>query len=51
MNKKLRNASKILLIEDEESLAIGLRYNLSEEGYDVEWVTDGNQALEAVREK
>jgi two-component system alkaline phosphatase synthesis response regulator PhoP len=51
MNKKSQNKSKILLIEDEESLAVGLRYNLSEEGYDVEWVTDGNQALEAVREK
>ena len=25
----------ILLVEDEESLAIGLEYNLNEEGYDV----------------
>ena len=37
--------SKILLVEDEESLAVGLIYNLSEEGYKVDWVADGRQAL------
>ena len=39
--------SKILLVEDEASLAIGLQYNLEAEGYETEWVTDGLKALEA----
>ena len=37
--------NKILLVEDEESLAIGLEYNLSEEGFDVTLAKDGKQAL------
>ncbi|MEJ2545604.1 MAG: response regulator transcription factor [Calditrichaceae bacterium] len=36
---------KILLVEDEESLAIGLEYNLSEEGFEVTLAKDGKQAL------
>lgn len=40
--------SRILLVEDEETLAIGLEFNLSEEGYDVVWVPDGRQALEEI---
>lgn len=36
---------KILLVEDEETLAIGLEYNLSEEGYKVTLAKDGKQAL------
>lgn len=38
--------AKILLVEDEESLATGLEYNLSEEGYKVDWAKDGKQAIE-----
>ncbi|MGD8780302.1 MAG: response regulator transcription factor [Ignavibacteria bacterium] len=37
--------NKILLVEDEESLAIGLEYNLTEEGYAVKWAKDGKEAL------
>lgn len=37
--------SRILLVEDEESLAIGLEYNLVEEGYVVVRAADGRQAL------
>ncbi len=36
---------KILLVEDEENLAIGLDYNLTEEGFEVTLVKDGKQAL------
>lgn len=36
---------KILLVEDEESLAIGLEYNLTEEGFSVTWARDGREAL------
>jgi two-component system, OmpR family, alkaline phosphatase synthesis response regulator PhoP len=38
--------SKILLVEDEESLAMGLEYNLTQEGYRVTRVSDGKQALD-----
>lgn len=38
---------KILLAEDEKSLAEGLKFNLQEEGYEVTWVEDGNAAIEA----
>jgi len=40
------NKEKILLVEDEESLAIGLEYNLREEGYEVVRAGDGEQAIE-----
>ncbi len=48
MNKNPYEGSKILLVEDEDTLAIGLEYNLSEEGYIVKWVTDGKQALKSI---
>lgn len=38
--------ARILLVEDEESLATGLEYNLTEEGYIVDWAKDGKQAIE-----
>jgi len=37
---------KILLVEDEETLAIGLEYNLKEEGYVVKWAKNGKEAIE-----
>ena len=46
MKKNKSVGSKILLVEDEETLAIGLEYNLSEEGYQVVWAKDGKQALD-----
>ena len=48
-NKFVR--SKILLVEDEETLAIGLEYNLNEEGYQVIWAKDGKQALDFFHSK
>ena len=45
MNKNKQSGEKILLVEDEESLALGLNYNLTEEGYTVEWAKDGREAL------
>jgi len=38
--------SAVLIVEDEEHLADGLRYNLEAESYDVEVVGDGEAALE-----
>lgn len=37
---------RILLVEDEETLAVGLEYNLLDEGYIVDWVKNGRKALE-----
>lgn len=48
MNKHTLRGSDILLVEDEESLALGLRYNLSEEGYNVDWVDNGKKAIESI---
>ena len=42
----MENKNKILLVEDEESLAEGLKYNLIEEGYDVSWADDGRKAMQ-----
>jgi two-component system, OmpR family, alkaline phosphatase synthesis response regulator PhoP len=49
MIKKLYAGSKILLVEDEESLAVGLEYNLTEEGYKVVWAKDGKKALDCFK--
>ena len=41
--------ARILLVEDEVNLARGIRENLEAEGYTVESVGDGRQALERIR--
>src|SRR5262245_14402715 len=38
--------SMVLIVEDEQHLADGLKFNLEAEGYEVETVTDGETALE-----
>jgi DNA-binding response OmpR family regulator len=43
-------AQRILLVEDDRSIVIGLRMNLEREGYDVELAEDGDTALARVRE-
>jgi two-component system, OmpR family, alkaline phosphatase synthesis response regulator PhoP len=40
------SGSRILLVEDEETLAVGLEYNLHEEGYKVRWAKNGKEAVE-----
>lgn len=42
-------ARRVLVIEDNEELAFGLRTNLEIEGYEVEVAGDGNAGLEAAR--
>src|ERR1017187_3492552 len=37
--------ARILLVEDEETLAAGLEFNLIDEGYLVKWARDGREAL------
>jgi two-component system phosphate regulon response regulator PhoB len=43
--------AKILIVEDEEALALLLRYNLEAEGYSVESVTRGDAADERLKER
>ncbi|NQT24273.1 response regulator transcription factor [candidate division KSB1 bacterium] len=40
--------SQILLVEDEDSLAVGLEYNLTHEGYEVTRAKDGKIALDLI---
>jgi DNA-binding response OmpR family regulator len=42
----MNGGNKILLVEDEETLAVGLEFNLTEEGYLVVWAKDGKVALD-----
>ena len=42
-------ADRILIVEDEESLADSIRYNLEREGYVVSVASDGRRALERFR--
>jgi DNA-binding response OmpR family regulator len=42
----MNGENKILLVEDEETLAVGLEFNLTEEGYSVVWAKDGKVALD-----
>ncbi len=41
----------ILLVEDEQSLARGLQFNLEAEGYKVTWASDGQKALDLLAER
>lgn len=50
MVKKELQGSKILLVEDEETLAVGLEYNLLEEGYLVTWAKNGREAINYLEE-
>ncbi|MCC9607731.1 response regulator transcription factor [Blastopirellula sp. JC732] len=45
---KSKEQTRILVVEDEAHLAIGIRYNLEAEGFDVTVVEDGRSALEVV---
>ena len=38
--------ARILLVEDEEHLAAGIRFNLELDGYEVETIGDGLRAVE-----
>ena len=40
--------SLVMVIEDEEALATLLTYNLENEGYKVEWVSNGMHAIKEV---
>lgn len=41
----------VLLVEDEDSIAMALEYLITHQGYDTRRVADGNAALEAMEEE
>ena len=43
--------SRVLVVEDEQHLAEGLRFNLEAEGYQVQLVDAGEAALEKLKRK
>jgi DNA-binding response OmpR family regulator len=47
----MKEANKILLVEDDPHLAKGLRFNLKREGYEIFLVDNGVSALDQLREK
>jgi two-component system alkaline phosphatase synthesis response regulator PhoP len=49
MNEKTRE--KILIIEDEADLVKGLKLNLADEGYEVDWASDGREGLRRALEE
>lgn len=49
VNDRSEDGARILLVEDNEELAAGIRHNLEIEGYRVEWAEDGPLGLEAAR--
>ncbi len=44
-------SKKILLVDDEPSILLSLEFLMEQEGYDVYTATDGDEALQSVREK
>jgi DNA-binding response OmpR family regulator len=46
---KARDNRRVLVVEDDRSISLGLRMNLEAEGYHVAVAEDGERALEAVR--
>ena len=44
-----RTPARILVVDDEEHLAAGIRENLQAEGYDTEIAHDGEQGLKKIR--
>ena len=43
--------SRVLVVEDEQHLADGLRFNLEAEGYQVQIVETGEEALQRLRQE
>ena len=41
-------AAKIFVVEDDESIANVIKYNLQKEGYNVQIIKDGAQAIDAI---
>ena len=42
---------EVLLVEDDEAIGDLVKYNLERQGFSVDWVLDGKEALERLKEK
>jgi len=42
---------EVLLVEDDEAIGDLVKYNLERQGFSVDWVLDGKEALEKLKEK
>jgi len=42
---------KILFVEDDKTIALGLEYSLNQEGFDVRWCADLSSAKETFSEQ
>lgn len=51
MNKSLKSAPSIMVVEDEDALSLLLRYNLEAAGYAVDSVARGDEAEERLRDE
>jgi DNA-binding response OmpR family regulator len=51
MSENTRERDRILIIEDEADLVKGLKLNLADEGYDVDWAADGREGLRKALEE
>ena len=51
MNATAPDSRHLLIVEDEEHLAIGMKYNFEAEGYRVTVLGDGRQALQVLEEQ
>ena len=49
MNEKRKE--RILIIEDEADLVKGLKFNLLDEGYEVDWAVEGGEGLRKALEE
>jgi DNA-binding response OmpR family regulator len=51
IQEKGKEKDRILVIEDEADLVRGLKLNLADEGYEVDWAADGRQGLRKALEE
>lgn len=51
MNTRAEGAASVLIVEDEEHLAAGLRFNLEAEGWRVDTVGDGESAIQILTQE
>lgn len=51
MNTARRAARRVAIVEDDDTLAVILRYNINAAGCSVDWIPHGRQALAQILQK
>ena len=49
--RETKTPSRILIVDDEESVGLGMSEMLKDQGFEAAYVTSGREALEAVRQR